>query len=204
MFQTLVNLDTQIFHLINGSIHTDFLDWFFLFFSFYPLIIWFSLGLMIVFIEERKDKVFIIKLGLALVAAGFVSTILIKPIVRRPRPDITHGESVILVAENAAAVPFNNDFSFPSGHATIAFAGAYIVSREEESHKSRSHSRRYKRFGKWLFYGVAALTAFSRIYLGKHYPSDVVVGALLGYAIGWGVWEGVNRISLSSSSKARS
>ncbi|MDP7260639.1 MAG: phosphatase PAP2 family protein, partial [archaeon] len=37
----------------------------------------------------------------------------------------------------------------------------------------------------WILYSLAALVGVSRIYLGYHYPLDVIFGALLGYGIGW-------------------
>ncbi|PDW01842.1 YegS/Rv2252/BmrU family lipid kinase [Candidatus Viridilinea mediisalina] len=61
-------------------------------------------------------------------------------------------------------------YSFPSGHSAAAFAGAYLLSRHYPELRS-------------LWYSLAALTGFSRIYLGVHYPGDVVAGALSGTAI---------------------
>jgi membrane-associated phospholipid phosphatase len=64
--------------------------------------------------------------------------------------------------------------SFPSGHTGIAFNYATTLSLE------------YK---KWYIvapaYAWAASVGYSRLYLGKHYPSDVIAGALLGTASGW-------------------
>jgi undecaprenyl-diphosphatase len=61
-------------------------------------------------------------------------------------------------------------FSFPSGHSAAAFAGAWLLSR----HYPRLTS---------LWYAIAGLVGFSRIYLGAHYPGDVMSGALSGTAI---------------------
>jgi undecaprenyl-diphosphatase len=61
-------------------------------------------------------------------------------------------------------------WSFPSGHSAAAFAGAWLLRRHYP-----------KLAGLW--YAIAALVGFSRIYLGAHYPGDVVSGALAGTAI---------------------
>jgi membrane-associated phospholipid phosphatase len=61
-------------------------------------------------------------------------------------------------------------YSFPSGHSAAAFAGAWLLTRH------------YPRF-MVLWYVIASLVGFSRIYLGAHYPGDVFSGALAGTAI---------------------
>ncbi|MBZ0168303.1 undecaprenyl pyrophosphate phosphatase [Candidatus Methylomirabilis lanthanidiphila] len=62
--------------------------------------------------------------------------------------------------------------SFPSGHAVTAFALAFVLARA------------YPRY-MLLFYGLAGLVALSRVYLAKHFPSDVVAGAAVGILAGW-------------------
>ena len=60
-------------------------------------------------------------------------------------------------------------YSFPSGHATEAFVGAIIIG---------------KKYGHlWLFILLALVISFSRVYIGVHYPGDVLAGALLGVGI---------------------
>jgi membrane-associated phospholipid phosphatase len=63
--------------------------------------------------------------------------------------------------------------SFPSGHTIEAFAVATIIARRYRSH----------RWVPWVAYGVATTIGFSRITLQAHFPSDVFLGAALGYSI---------------------
>jgi undecaprenyl-diphosphatase len=85
----------------------------------------------------------------------------------RPRPSIAHADVHALVA-----VPGNA--SMPSGHAWIAFASAVVLGGLAP------------RLRPWML-GLACLIALSRVYLGVHYPSDVLVGAAGGAAPGGAV-----------------
>jgi len=64
--------------------------------------------------------------------------------------------------------------SFPSGHAMGAFAVATVFAEQY----------RGKRWVPWLAYGTATLIAGSRMVLGRHFPSDVIFGAVLGHSLG--------------------
>lgn len=61
-------------------------------------------------------------------------------------------------------------YSFPSGHSAAAFAGAWLLSLTFPGKTP-------------LWYLIAAIVGFSRIYLGAHYPSDVATGAVIGTAV---------------------
>ena len=64
--------------------------------------------------------------------------------------------------------------SFPSGHATGAFTVATVFAEVYRDHKWVS----------WVAYGTAGLIGASRVALGRHYPSDVIVGGVLGHSFG--------------------
>jgi len=88
----------------------------------------------------------------------------------RPRPSFSNTD-ILFFLENPSIVDLTGRFnSFPSGHTTVSFALAYALARS------------YPRLSP-IFYTIATMVGLSRIYLGSHYPSDVVGGAFIGLVV---------------------
>ena len=121
--------------------------------------IWLITTFILFYLGYRISSVNII---LSLIFNGIVCNLILKNLLKRKRPSWI--SKVELLIKNP------KDFSFPSGHASSSFAAALTISFY------------FKGMG-IIFLIIAALIAFSRIYHFVHYPSDVIIGALLGTVI---------------------
>lgn len=142
----------------------------------------FFITLCVVLIACKKTRKIGIICSASLLLAFVLCNLTIKPLVMRIRPWVT------FPAVNAMLPP-PGDASFPSGHATdsIAPAWAFYLSTRAEG-------------GKLHIAGIALvilslLIALSRLYLGMHYPSDVICGLLLGILCATIVWSVYKKIS---------
>ncbi|MEM2637153.1 MAG: phosphatase PAP2 family protein [Candidatus Korarchaeota archaeon] len=144
------------------------------------LIIFIAIGLA--FIKQKKFN-WLIAAGvlglLSFIIADLIVTNSLKVIINRPRP-MAEDFYALYGLEIVGADP-GLEGSFPSGHATSAFALAMPFA-----------VILWKKFAGWKKYllsGVvsifAILMAFSRVYCSVHYPTDVIAGAIVGIGISW-------------------
>lgn len=173
MLSLLVNLDQTLTHFIFNLPHPFLLQSFFGFFSVkgVSLLVWLVIVFCLIIIEGKRDKRFIIYFGLSLITATLLFTA-IKNLIQRPRPLSDLRIKNYDLRKSPSDYP--RDYSFPSGHATIAFAGTAILAAFNPKRKK-------------YFYLLALMIAFSRVYLGYHYVLDVITGAILGALVSHGL-----------------
>ena len=168
MIETLNNWDTQIFYFINGH-HCSVMDrvmWVLSQHWSWAVVIVAAFCLLTLRHEPRRWWVVVIGIALCFLLADQTSN-LIKNTVCRPRPCWALKDVVMFHTSKGG------QYGFVSAHAANAFAVAmFLVLR---------YWKRVKRQWPLLLLILWALaTSYSRAYLGKHYPGDLICGALLG------------------------
>lgn len=121
------------------------------------------------FLWQGHKRKWILPLWFTLGLSVIVS-FLLKFSVQRPRPFQLGIVSIMPVLEKSSHLIWN--FSFPSFQAMLAFCAVPILSKE------------FPKF-KYVWIVFASFMAFSRVYFGLHFLSDVIAGGLIGYLLGW-------------------
>jgi undecaprenyl-diphosphatase len=159
----LYSLDKFLFYAINlGSVNrlfdiimpfiTERNNWFLLYIYVWVYLFWKG---------GKNGRITAVLIILAIIASDQVSASILKPLVSRVRPCYElEGVRTILGC--------GGRYGFPSSHAANYFAAATIFTY---------YFPKYK----WIYISIAVLVCFSRIYIGVHYPSDVICGAILGF-----------------------
>ncbi len=160
MIGSIFAMDNKVLSLIQRRLRCSVLD------KAMPIIT--SLGtcgviwgvVMLVLLRMRSYRRVGLIMFVTLLLCALITNLVLKPLVARPRPCHISPEIPLLI-------PCPMDYSFPSGHTMSSFAAALIIATINPT------------FGVLAFL-LAALIAFSRLYLFVHYPSDVLAGTLFG------------------------
>ena len=164
--KSVIGVDNAIYLYVNDS-HYYAINQFMVYLTLYGRDLFWVLTTILLFVfggRAGKKTAFVLSIVLlTLIPIGIVA----KEIIERPRP---------LIPETGFLIPADSKFSFPSGHALIVSAGAAtVLSLFRDSRKKLSIS---------LALTIeSALVCVSRVYVGGHYPLDVIGGILLGVGI---------------------
>lgn len=174
IFSNLLPFDKPIFQFINQTATHPFLDSFFLFwreertwYLLYAFLIGFSL-----YKFKTKAWVFIVGAIVTVMLSDQISSQLFKPYFQRPRPcmDENFKQFVRLFTNDCPTA-----FSFTSSHATNHF-GLAIFFMGTLGFAMKGY--------KYLWLLWAFLIAYGQVYIGVHYPTDVIAGSLIGILVG--------------------
>ena len=167
----LQSLDTALFHFINGTLSNPFFDWLMPVLSgadatMRYFIVALLIGAVWVMVKGgARARICLLFLVLVVAIGDGLIINSIKHAVGRPRPCLGLSEVV-------ARLGCSTSGSMPSAHSANWFACAMVMFV-------------FYRRSAWFLFPMAAAVAFSRVYCGVHYPSDITVGAILGagYAV---------------------
>jgi len=168
MINTIVEIDKNLMVFLNKTLSNPIFD------ILMPIItnqkfltiIGVILILYLGFYSGRRGKITLIVLIFAVGISDAVCAQIIKPWVSRIRPSHEFIEYINLLVSKGGK------WSFPSNHAANSFAFATILSYFYDKNKT-------------MIFSIASIIAFSRVYVGVHYPLDIIFGSLLGYTISW-------------------
>lgn len=169
MVESLLTLDDSLYMWVNGGLSNGLFDLILV-----PLrhkLFWIPLYLILIYyiVTSFRGYGWVVFIGIACTIglSDFISSKVVKKKVERIRP--CHAEHL----EPIIRVPCSNGFSFTSSHATNHFAlGSYFFCLFAAVKR------------RWLFFLWAGVISFAQVYVGVHYPSDVICGAILGLIIG--------------------
>lgn len=167
MIEWLLHLDGQILLWIQ-ELRTDWLT------AFFTAVthlgdagaLWILAGVALLIPKKtRRDGIAVLA---ALLVTFIVVNLILKPVIARTRPyEVIEGLRLLVSPAH--------DYSFPSGHSSSSMAAAVAM--------AGALPRRMRVIG-WCAVVLAVLICISRLYIGIHYPSDVLVGAAIGFLCG--------------------
>ncbi|EOR27542.1 MULTISPECIES: phosphatase PAP2 family protein [Clostridium] len=180
MWEYINFIDLRILEIIRTYFSSSFMD------SIMVLItklgdrglIWIIIS--VILLVSKKYKRIGITMIVALLLTSIIGEGIIKNIIQRPRVFNSINDIELIIKAPSS-------YSFPSGHTASSFAAAMVLGY-------------YIKEYKYLFYFLAFLVAFSRLYLWVHYPSDIVGGMIFGIICGYIAIKIINNIVTKKNS----
>ena len=163
MAELIQQTDFQILDWIQANLRTPWLDWLAPKITFLCKGGWLWIAIAVLCLVWKKHRRCGFNMAMGLILCGLFGNILLKHLVARSRP------CWIRAIDMLVAIP--TDYSFPSGHSMASFASAVVLLQYD------------RRIGIPALI-LAALIALSRLYLYVHFPTDVLVGTLMGILFG--------------------
>jgi membrane-associated phospholipid phosphatase len=175
MIEHLLQLDRHLFYFINHDMANPFFDWLM------PILrnarSWIPLYIIIIAFclwkYKKQGFVIIVLMALSAGVADFTSARLLKQEVQRLRPCNDHALSKTAILRVNGC---GTGYSFPSTHATDHFAMAIFI--------CFVFYRRWRWIWFWAILWAGSI-CFAQVYVGVHFPVDVLAGALYGFLVGW-------------------
>jgi undecaprenyl-diphosphatase len=191
MLESLQSLDRTAFFFFNG-LHSPWLDpvMYFLSKTGASLPVYALLLYLIIKTFGKQSWIVLLGVALTILLSDQITSGLMKPFFERLRP--THDPALDGLVHTVNGYR-GGKFGFASSHAANTFGLAVLLGLLLRNH--------YRHIG-WLFLW-AALVSFTRIYLGVHYPGDILVGALVGLTCGYVVYRLVARMQHQISEKQK-
>ena len=170
--QRLIDIDKQVMLALNGS-DSLYMDGVMKIYT--STVVWIPVALVLLFIvlknnTPRISLLVVLGVALTILASDQVSSVLIKPLVGRLRP--SHDPEFMHLIDTFNGYR-SGSYSFTSSHACNSFAILMFVSLLIRN--------KVVSFSMFVW---ACINSYSRIYLGVHFPGDILCGALLGIVIG--------------------
>ena len=162
-FMSFTEFEVRFLFFLQDYVRTPLLTYIFEFLTALENAGMLSILICLVMLAVKKTRRIGITASISLILSTLAVNVIIKPLAARTRPFDEFKSLSILVSPPA-------DYSFPSGHSAAAFSVAFVI-----------FLCMPKKYGIPAVI-TASLIAFSRLYIGVHYPSDVVIGTLIGCA----------------------
>ena len=178
MIISMEAIDSRLFLWLNG-LHTDWLDKVMVSLTeMWPWIPIYILLLYMVIKQYRKQSLWVIlALALMILCSDQLSAHVCKPLFQRLRPCYNPEFEGLLHLPKGMA---GGRYGFVSSHAANTIAVAAFLT---------CVLRKDVPWIGWVLYAWAFISSYSRIYIGYHYPGDIIAGALLGVLIGLIFWQ---------------